>query len=342
MEYTLKELAERLGARINGDPDHKISGVSDLEGASENEVSFFANPRYLQHMRQTKAGAVIVGPDCEQHEGQNFLVHEDPNRAFQELVVFFKGGLSCYTGFEGVHSTAVVHPTAILGSDVTIGPYAIIDAGVIIGDRTMVGAHTYVGPKTSIGTDCVIHPNTTIREESVLKDRVYIQPGAVIGCCGFGYRTDEKGVHHKLEQLGNVVIENDVEIGSNSTIDRARFQSTVIGEGSKLGNQIQISHNVQVGKHCLFVGKIGVAGSAQFGNWVVMGGNVAVNGHIKICDGVRIAGFSGVSKSLTKPGDYGGIPVQPLSEHNKNAVLLRSIKRLYDRVHQLEKMAVTA
>lgn len=335
MEYTLKELSEKIGACLNGNPEHKISGVAALDGATDREISFFANPKYQQQMRQSKAGAIIVSRDCEQHEGQNFLVHEDPSKAFQEAILLFKGEVQ-YTQFTGVHSTAVIHPTATLGSDVTVGPYAVIDAEVAVGDRTTVGSHVYIGPKSSIGNECVIHPHAVIREGSILKNRVVLQPGAVIGCCGFGYHSDQKG-HHKLEQLGNVVLEDDVEIGSNTTIERARFQSTVVGEGSKIGNQVQISHNVTVGKHCLFVGKIGIAGSTEIGNGVIMGGNVAVNGHIKICDNVRIAAFSGVSKTITKPGDYGGIPVQPLKEYNRGAVLLRNIKDLYDRVKLLER-----
>ena len=337
MSLTLEEIAARIGAVVEGNPRHRISGVADLEHAASSELSFFANTRYRQQMVESHAGAIVVSGCVDRPEGRNYLVHADPSLAFQSALKLFLPTCPPLTGFTGVHPTAVIHPTASIGVGVFIGPYAVIDQDVSIGDRTVVGAHVFVGPTSRIGTDCTIHPNVTIREGSLLGNRVVIQPGAVIGSCGYGYLTGKDGRHAKLDQLGNVVIEDDVEIGANTTVDRARFQSTVIREGTKIDNQVQVAHNVEIGKHSLIVAQVGIAGSARLGNHVVLGGQSAVNGHISIGDGVRVAACSGVSKSLPPGGDYGGLPVQPLAEYNRNAVYLRRINDLYQRVQALEK-----
>ena len=337
MSLTLQEIAVRIGATVDGDPQYRVSGVADLKHATAFELSFFSNPRYRQQMVESRAGAIIVPGGVERPEGKNYLVHENPSGAFQVIVHHFLAGCPPLTGFSGVHPTAVIHPGASIGKGVSIGPYAVVDQEAIIGDRTFLGAFTFIGPRTRVGNDCAIHPHVTIREGCILGDRVIIQPGAVIGSCGYGYLTGTDGRHTKLEQLGNVVIENDVEIGANTTVDRARFQSTVIREGTKIDNQVQVAHNVEIGRHSLIVAQVGIAGSARLGNHVVLGGQTAVNGHTQIGDGVRVAACSGVSKSLPDAGDYGGIPVQPLAEYNRNAVYLRRINDLYQRVKALEE-----
>ena len=334
---TLEELASRIGARVEGDSRYSIKGVADLERATASDVSFFWNPRYYQRMVESGAGAVIVPPTISRPAGRNYLIHDDPSVAFQAVLSIFMGSMSKLTGFTGIHPTAVVHPTAKIGHGVVISPQAVIDESVCIGDRTFIGAFVYVGPHSNIGADCTIHPHVVIRERSVLGQRVLIQPGAVIGSCGYGYSTDGTGRHTKLEQFGNVEIGDDVEIGANTTIDRARFRSTVVQEGTKIDNQVQIAHNVEIGKHSLIVSQVGIAGSTKLGNHVVLGGQVAVNGHILIGDGVRVTACSGVSKSLPHAGDYGGVPVQPLADYNRNAVYLRRVGDLFQRVKALEE-----
>ncbi len=339
MECSLEELAQKIGAKVEGDGSKKISGLSDLQHAGEHEVSFFANPRYYHQMVESGAGAVIVAPEVERPSGRSYLLHERPSEAFQKLISLFKGQKRAYTGFSGVHPTAVIHPTATIGSHVTICPYVVIDEGSCIGDESFIGSFSYVGPYVQIGSHVHIHPSVVIRERCELGDRVIVQPGAVIGSCGYGYATDAAGHHTKLEQLGNVVLHEEVEIGANTTIDRARFQSTVVGQGTKIDNQVQIAHNVQIGKRSLIVAHVGIAGSTKVGNNVVMGGKVAVNGHIEICDATQFAACSGISKSIVKPGAYGGVPVLPLAESNRRDVLLRRIEKLYDRVEALEQQS---
>lgn len=337
VSYTLKELAERLQVVLQGDPAHAIFGVADLESATQNEASFFANPRYESVMKHSQAGVIVVASAQHLQLGKNFLIAENPSRTFQELIELFAEAKPPRSAFSGIHPTAVVHESACVDAQVTIGPYAVIDAGVKIAKGTFIGASCYIGPEVHIGEDCILHPQVTVREGCVIGNRVVIQPGAVIGSCGYGFTTDKLGKHTKLNQVGNVIVEDDVEIGANTTIDRARFQSTVIGEGSKIDNLVQIAHGVKIGKHNLIVGQTGIAGSTETGNHVILAGQVAVNGHIKIADHVVVTGRSGVSKSLLKAGKYGGVPAMPLAEYNKMAVHLQNIAKLVEEQKQLKQ-----
>lgn len=325
--FKLKDIASLTQSQLIGDPHYVIEGVADLERAGANEASFLDNPRYEQAMLQSKAGVIFISTNISLPSGRNFLVNENPSLAFQQLIeVFFKekGELS---GFEGIHPTAVIHETCQLGANVKIGPYVVLDKDAKVGHNTFIGAGSYVGPHVTIGTDCVIHPRVVIRERCSIGNRVILQPGAIIGSCGFGYTTDKQGVHIKLSQLGIVEIEDDVEIGANSTIDRSRFEVTSIKKGSKIDNLVQIGHNVTIGPYNIIVAQSGIAGSTKTGHHVVIGGQVAVNGHIKLGDGVMLAGRSGATKSLLKAGKYGGVPAQPLDEHNRNDVFLHNIEK---------------
>jgi UDP-3-O-[3-hydroxymyristoyl] glucosamine N-acyltransferase len=342
--YTLTELAKMTKSKLIGDPKHVIENVADLEAATPSDASFLNNSRYEQAMRQSKAGVVFIDGNVNPIEGRNFLVSGNPTVAFQLLIDTIYGKQT-QTGFEGIHETAVIHKTAQVGTGVTIGPYVVIDQLVVVGEGTSIGAGTYIGPKTTIGTGCVIHPRVTIRENIVIGNRVHIQPGVVIGSCGYGYATDQKGHHTKLNQVGNVILEDDVEIGANSTIDRARFKSTKVGQGTKIDNLVMIAHGVIIGKHCFVVAQSGIAGSSEIGNHVILAGQTAVAGHIKIADKSIVTGRSAVSKSITKAGEkWGGVPVMPLADYNRNSVLLRNmdvyvgqIKELQGKVAELEK-----
>ncbi len=328
--FTLTELAKLTKTQLVGDGNHVITDIADLDSASSQEASFLSNPkytptRYETAMRNSKAGVIFIAPTVQTIEGKNFLIAEDPTRAFQEAIELFRGKSNQFTGFTGVHPTAVIHETCKLGKEVSVGPHAVIDAGTVIGDKTFIGAGSYVGPNCRLGSECTIHPHVTIREQSQIGNRVILQPGAVIGGCGFGYSTDKTGKHTKLNHIGNVVIEDDVEIGSNATIDRARFTSTVIGKGSKIDNLVTIAHNVRIGQDNLIAGQTGIAGSTKTGRCVVIAGQCGVNGHIEIASGVIVAAQSGVVKSLDKAGAYGGHPAIPLHEHNRNQVILKKL-----------------
>lgn len=335
---TLESLAKLTNATLVGDPNHVITSVADLESATAQDISFLSNPRYEQSMLRSSAGAVFVPLTFSEKVEKPLLLVQDPSMAFQKAIEYFFEGRDLLTGFAGVHPTAVIHPTAALGLNVTIGPYVVIDQDVQIGDRTQILAGTTIGPFTSIGSDCLIHSHVTIRERCLIGNHVILQPGSVIGSCGFGYITDKQGKHIKLDQMGTVTIEDDVEIGANSTIDRSRFKTTKIGRGTKIDNLVQIGHGVIIGPGNILVSQTGIAGSSETGSYVVMGGQVGVSGHIKIADGVQIAAKAGISKSLsTKGGKYSGHPAVSLDEYNRRSVHLRNIEKYVEKIKALEE-----
>jgi len=343
-KFSLAQLAELTQSELCGDPHHLINGVADLESASSEDASFLANPRYREAMVHSKAGVICVDSQTPLIEGKNFLISSDPSRCFQKILETFFSKEENNSGFLGIHPTSVVHPSAKIGQNVKVGPYVVIDKNVEIGDNTTLMAFVSIGPGVKIGTDCLFYPHAIVRERCLIGNRVIIQPGAVIGSCGFGFTTDAKGRHHKLEQLGTVIIEDDVEIGANTTIDRARFKNTKISRGTKLDNLVQIGHNVQLGEDNVIVSQTGIAGSTKTGKNVVTGGQAGIVGHLEIADYVMIATRGGVSKSILKPGKYAGSPVMPLSDYNRQQVMLRKIETyvkeiesLKERLEKLEK-----
>lgn len=336
MNITLEEIAKITQTTLVGNPKFLISNVADLESATQEDISFLSNPRYEQTMLKSKAGAIFVQTSENLPENRNYLLASDPSLAFQKLIDHLFKDKKQLTGFSGVHPTAVVHPTASIGKDVTIGPHAVIDQHAKIGDATLIQAGCYIGPYVKIGKNCLLHAHVTVREHCTLGDRVILQPGAVIGSCGFGYITDKSGKHLKLDQVGNVTIEDDVEVGANTTIDRSRFKTTRIGRGSKIDNQVQIGHGVTIGEGNIIVSQAGIAGSSATGRFVVIGGQAGIAGHLKIGDGVQIAAKSGVSKDLPK-GNFGGVPAIPFDEHQRQNVRIRHLARTEEKLKELEK-----
>jgi UDP-3-O-[3-hydroxymyristoyl] glucosamine N-acyltransferase len=336
--YSLAELAKITQAQLLGNPEHCISSVDALDSAGPEDGSFLANSRYQSALKETKAGVICIDPHTERVEGKNFLVSDHPSRTFQMLIETFCASNRACTGFLGHHPTAIVHPTAKIGKNVCIGPYVVIDEEVEIDENTQLLAHVMIGPRVRIGSHCLLYQHVTVRERCSLGHRVIIQPGAVIGSCGFGYATDTAGKHQKLEQLGCVVIEDDVEVGANTTIDRARFKETRIARGTKIDNLVQIGHNVHLGEDNIIVSQTGIAGSSKTGRSVMCGGQVGIVGHIELADGIMIATRGGVSKSLKQAGKYAGSPAIPLNEYNRQQVLLRRIEQYVKRIEALEKM----
>lgn len=340
--FTLAELASMTKSKVVGDPHKRVTNIADLSSADENDVSFLSNPKYEKAMRASKAGVVFVSPAIALDEGRNYLINEDPSRAYQQTIESFLGdALRCTTGFTGIHPSAVIHPSASIGANATIAPHAVIDANVKIGDNVFIGAGTYVGMDVTIGHDCYLHPHVTIRERCQIGNRVILQSGAVIGSCGFGYTTDAQGKHAKLNQVGIVILEDDVEIGANTTIDRSRFKETSIGQGTKIDNLVQIGHGVTIGRHCIIVAQTGIAGSTKIGNHVVIAGQVAIAGHLTIADQVTLSGRSGVSKSIKAAGVYGGVPVVPIHEYNRTCVYLRNIATYVKEIESVNQRLKT-
>jgi UDP-3-O-[3-hydroxymyristoyl] glucosamine N-acyltransferase len=335
--YTLAELSEKTKCEPVGNLQALLTGVNDLESAEQSDVSFLANPRYEKEMKESKAGVIVIGTQSLLLEGKNYLISPNPSETFQEIIELFFDSELITTGFTGIDSKAVIHESAKIGAGTTVMPYAVIDKGVVIGKNCKIGAHVSIGPAVRIGDNVEIHANVVIREAVIIGNECVLQPGCVIGSCGFGYIQDKQGRHVKLKQLGTVEIQDRVEIGANTTIDRARFKKTIIKEGTKIDNLVQIAHGVEIGKHSLIISQSGIAGSAKIGNYVILAGKSAINGHISICDQVVIGACSGVSKSITKPGRYAGVPVMELSKHNKTQVLLRNIEQIVADIKEVKE-----
>jgi UDP-3-O-[3-hydroxymyristoyl] glucosamine N-acyltransferase len=333
--FSLTELADLLQCELVGQSQDRILGVASLEKAEKTDASFLANPRYREAMLLSRAGVICIDHRSLVSEGKNFFISSDPSGIFQKIAELLDRhrGESAFTG---IHSTAVIDRSAQIGQDVTIGPYAVVDANAQIGDKSTIEAHCFIGHHVQIGTDCHIHPLCVVREYCCLGNRVILQSGAVIGSCGFGYTTDAHGCHQKLKQIGIVVIEDDVEIGANATIDRSRFDATRIRRGTKIDNLVQIAHNVEVGEHNLIAAQTGIAGSAKTSHHVMMGGQVGVLGHIEISSGALIAARSGISKSIPC-GKFRGSPAVPISEYNRQKIHVRKLEEYVQRIKQLEE-----
>ena len=335
--FSLKELSQLTNSKLHGDPDLRVSAVDGLETAGEGDVSFLANPKYGEVMLKSKAGLICVDENTKLIDGMNFLISDDPSRAFQKIAEQFIANKKLQATTKGIHPSAVIHETAKIAENVNIGPLCVVEKDAVIKEGTTLFGSTFVGPNVTIGNNCMIHAGVTIREFTVIGNQVTIQPGAVIGSCGFGFTTDENGNHHKLEQIGNVIVEDNVEIGANTTIDRARFKSTIIGKGTMIDNLVQIAHNVTLGQNNIIVSQTGIAGSSKFGKNVFCGGQVGVVGHLEITDNVMIATRGGVSKSIKTPGVYGGSPVSPMADFNKQQVYARKLEKFVKKIALLEK-----
>ena len=332
---TLGEVAARTGGWVAPEAAaQEISGLASLDDSNPGDLAFFGNPRYIRSLRKSQATAVLVPHGFGEEVTPTRIWVNDPGAAFAALLPTFVPPEISFP--PGVHPTAVVHPETTLGEGVFIGAYAVIEPGAKIGARSSISAHAYVGHGVQIGEDCRIYPHVTIRERCTLANRVILHPGVVIGADGFGYELRD-GAHQKIPQTGIVQIENDVEIGANSTVDRARFGRTWIRKGTKIDNLVQIAHNVTVGENSILCAQVGISGSTRVGNFVTLAGKVGVNGHIEIGDGAIIGAMSGVPKSI-KPGAIViGAPARPMKDYKISLALLNRLAALFDRVKKLEE-----
>jgi len=352
MSMTLAQLAQTIEATVRGDQNHTVTSCTGLDDAESQHVSFLANQKYSGKLQDTNAGAVLVSAkDAESApESLNLLVAADPYYAFRQAIVTLHGYRE--QPATGISEQAIVHPTATIGADVCIQPFAYVEGGATIGDRTVIYPHCYVAKDAVIGEDCVLYPNVTVYNKCVLGNRVILHSGCVIGQDGFGYATHqcegEPLRHHKIPQIGNAVIHDDVELGANCAIDRATVGSTTVGAGTKFSDLVTIGHGATIGEHNLLVAQVGIAGSTETGSYVVMGGQVGVGGHLKIGSGVQLAGQAGVVGDLPAGQKSGGYPAQPWGTAKRNmlaytklADMAKDFKRLQRRVAELEQLQET-
>ena len=333
MTLTLQELATTSGGELVGDPSLQITGAASLAEATPGEISFFANRKYIGLLRKTHASAVFVPPDFAEPITPAQIRVSNPTKAFEQVVLKFAP--KPITFAPGIHLSAVINASVQLGQRVSIQRHAVIEAGTRIGDDTIVGAGSYIGHETTIGAACLIYPRVTIRERSRIGSRVIIHSGAVIGADGFGFEMVD-GRQQKIQQFGMVQIDDDAEIGANTTVDRARFGRTWIQEGVKIDNLVQIAHNVVIGKNSVIAAQTGISGSTRVGERVAMAGQVGIIGHIEIADGSMIAAQSGVSKSIAG-GVWFGYPAVPLAEAKQQIAWIHRLGKLLARVKELEK-----
>lgn len=337
MNASIEELAALVGGRVIGDSaSARITGVASVSDALEGDITFFGNTKYLPALRASRATCALVPEGFAETIPAIQIQVANPSLAFSQVVERFAPAPVVFA--PGIHPTAVVSPEAKLGEGVSIQAHAVIEPGAQIGDRTVIGANVYVGHETRIGVDCLIHPNASIRERCVLGDRVIVHCGAVIGSDGFGFEMVE-GRYVKIPQIGIVQIDNDVEIGANATLDRARFGRTWVGEGTKIDNLVQIAHNVVIGKQSILCSQVGVSGSSKLGNYVTLAGQAGIVGHIEIGDQAVVAAQSGVSKNIPPKQIWLGSPAIPIQDQKVNLAHISRLPKLIERVKKLERDA---
>ncbi|MFW0028794.1 MAG: UDP-3-O-(3-hydroxymyristoyl)glucosamine N-acyltransferase [Coxiella endosymbiont of Dermacentor nuttalli] len=334
--YTLKELANAIGAKVNGDGDCEIRDIASIAHAQIGEISFLADQKYQKYLTKTKASALLLDKKLAENCPVNALIMPNPKLGFIKLLTLLRPQVMTKSG---IHPTAVIGKNCQIDATVHIGAYAVIEDDVVIGSRTIIGAGTIVGYGTQLGADCCLYSRVTLCSHTIVYDRSIFHSGVVIGADGFGLARDEQHRWVKIPQVGRVIIGNDVEIGANTTIDRGALEDTVIGNGVKLDNLIMIGHNVHIGEHTAIAGCAGVAGSTTIGRYCMIGAGAGLNGHIDICDNVIITGMGMIQKSITKPGVYSsGTGMQPRREWRKSVIRFWKLEEITKRLKRLERL----
>ncbi len=340
MTLTLAELAARVGGTVEGDGSVRIERLRGLEEAGPGDLSFYANRRYRGALWATRADAVVVGEAEEAPAGKPLLRARDPYLAFAKISALYHPPRE---PVPEIAPEAVVHPSARVHPSAQVMPLAVVGAGAEVGARTILFPGVVLCAGARVGDDCLLYPHVVVREQCVVGNRCILQPGCVVGADGFGFAFDPEGEegsgprHLKVPQAGNAVIEDDVELGANTCVDRATLGSSVVGRGSKLDNLVQLGHNVRVGPLSILAGQVGIAGSTRLGTGVVCGGQVGIGGHLEIGDGARFAGQTGVTNDVAAGETYAGYPAQPVAEWRRSMAAVRKLPELVRRVRELER-----
>ena len=330
---SLSELTIELGGELVGDGATVIRGVAGIREAMPGDLTFLANSRYDAHLNETRASAVICSREPRVTAIPLIMV-ENPYLAFQRAVRIFRP--DAHRPLPGIHSTAVVAPEAGLGEAVSIGPHCVVEAGARLGNRVALMSGCYVGHGAVIGDDTCLYPRVVVREDCLIGERCILHSGVVIGADGFGFAFDA-GRYHKVPQVGNVVVGDDVEIGANTTIDRATTHSTRVGDGTKIDNLVQIGHNVVIGRHCIIVAQVGISGSTELEDYVTLGGQAGVAGHIKIGKGATVGAQSGVSKSVPAESVVTGYPAVQHTLWRRLQAMIHKLPELTQRTKDLDE-----
>jgi len=334
--YTLAELAQAIGAEVRGDPELTVDGLATLQSASSTQLSFLANPAYAKYLSSTRAGAIILSEEAAERYQGNVLLHANPYLAYARLSHYWDASVP---GSDSpIHPNAIVDESAVIAANVRIGPGAVIEAGAVLRDSVIVGPNCVIGRDSELGEGSRLHASVTLYHGVSVGKRCILHSGVVVGSDGFGFAPNA-GKWEKIAQIGGVIIGNDVEIGANTAIDRGALDNTVIEDGVKLDNQIQIAHNVTIGENTAMAACCAVAGSTRIGKNCIIGGASGIAGHLEIADNVHITAMTMVIKSLKDAGVYSsGTGVQPNDKWRKSIARLRQLDQMASRLKALEKL----
>ena len=339
MEFSAAQIAELLGGKVDGNPDTKVSNLSKIEEGISGTLSFLANPKYTPFIYSTDASIVVVNnsfvAEKELKSGCTLIRVEDAYGSFAKLLGLYE---QIKGEKQGIEQPSFIHPTATLGENCYVGAFAYVGENVQIGNNVKIYPQVYIGDNTKVGDNCILFAGVKIYNDCVIGNHCTIHASSVIGSDGFGFAPNSENNYAKVPQIGNVVLEDHVEIGSNSSVDRATLGSTIIRKGVKIDNLVQIAHNVEIGENTVIAGQTGVAGSTKIGKNCMIGAQAGIIGHVKIADGVKIAGQSGVGSAIEKEGEIvQGSPAFTIGEYKRSYVLFRSLPKLNDKLRELEK-----
>tara|TARA_B100000900_G_scaffold410039_1_gene427011 strand:+ start:5373 stop:6410 length:1038 start_codon:yes stop_codon:yes gene_type:complete len=337
MELSAQQIADLLEGSVEGNKDAVVSSLSKIEEGKQGAISFLSNPKYTSYIYETEATAVIISKDfiAEKSINTTLIRVDDPYQSFGKLLEIYNHFKNNQTGID---SSASINETAKIGDDIFIGALAHIGKGVKIGKGTKIHPQCFIGDNVSIGDNCILHTGVLIFNDCIVGNNCTFQASSIIGSDGFGFAPNSDGEYHKMPQIGNVVIEDHVDIGANTTIDRATLGSTIIRKGVKLDNLIQIAHNVEIGENTVIAAQTGIAGSTKIGKNCMIGGQVGIVGHLNIADEVKIAAQSGISSSIKEKGAIiQGSPAFNIGDYKRSYVFFKKLPELYKRIQELAK-----
>lgn len=338
MKFPASQIALLINGKVDGDTNAVVDSFGKIEGAIEGQIAFFSNPKYEEHLYNSKASVIIVNEDFvpKKNVAATLIRVADAYTAFATLLTKYQEIVT--QQLTGIQQPVYIAKTATYGEQVYIGAFAYLGENVKVGNNTKIFPNAYIGDNVTIGNDCMIHPGAKIYHDCVIGHRVNIHAGTVIGSDGFGFAPQPDGSFIKIPQIGNVVLENDVEIGSNTTIDRATVGSTIVKAGAKLDNLIQVGHNAEIGSSTVIAAQAGISGSSKIGKGVMIGGQAGVVGHIFLGDGARVNAQSGVSKSIDPGKSVTGSPAHEFTASLRSQALIRRLPELEKRIKELEKL----
>jgi UDP-3-O-[3-hydroxymyristoyl] glucosamine N-acyltransferase len=337
MEFTAQQIAELLNGKVDGDQNAKVNTLSKIEEGKANSLSFLANPQYTPYIYSTKASIVIVNKDfeAEQAISSTLIRVDDAYQSFGKLLELYN---QIKNNFKGIDPSAHIDESAQIGNDCYIGAAAFIGKNAKIGQHVQIHPQAFIGENVQIADNCIIHPGVRIYADCVIGSDCIIHAGSIIGADGFGFAPNSTNNYKKVPQIGNVIIEEHVEIGANTCIDRATLGSTIIRKGVKLDNLIQVAHNVEIGENTVIAAQTGIAGSTKIGANCMIGGQVGIAGHLQIADGVKVAAQTGITNSINKAGiTVQGTPAFEIGAHRRSSVIFKKLPELYRQIEEFKK-----